>query len=398
MSFSKFLTCKSSPRHNSRVSFFRNICPLFVFLLVLGCGNINGSAISLTPSPIIIPYPSVAPSYPTIVYDKLPALHVPSGTSLVASPLFPKSQLADTKIKAEEDVYLVASDKDNAWLLVIYKNTLGWVPSILSAVGTGVLDPITIEIAEPSNCATFIGSITTSNGIWTSDISATAQVQGYIYIHDVEETTGEIDLKFLIEETGKSYPVQSNHTQLEAGDELVQFHTTISDLKLGNHVKYKMNGINQNTTPFQAAFFVNDCSNDATANEPNPNPQAPVTLQPPISTLVVRITSSALPPTFAQQESDFANYSCPDKSKVKLRVGMRAVVSRDDVNLRSSPQVPDVWDANIIIVLRQGDKMTVVGGPRCAHDGTWWKVETDRGYTGWIRELLPSRILIEPVS
>ena len=95
--------------------------------------------------------------------------------------------------------------------------------------------------------------------------------------------------------------------------------------------------------------------------------------------------------------SNFASYSCPDKSQIKLNTGSRAFVSFDYVNLRSSPVVPDVWDANIVVTLQKGDKMTIVGGPKCAYDGTWWEVQTDNGYTGWVREMQPNKILLEPI-
>ena len=103
-------------------------------------------------------------------------------------------------------------------------------------------------------------------------------------------------------------------------------------------------------------------------------------------------------PTSTPKGIDFSSYSCPDKSKVQLRVGLRAEVQKYDMNLRSAPVVPDVWDANIVIMLRPGDRMTIIGGPRCAHDGTWWDVKTDRGYNGWVRELQPNKILLKPIQ
>lgn len=103
-------------------------------------------------------------------------------------------------------------------------------------------------------------------------------------------------------------------------------------------------------------------------------------------------------PTRTPKVSDLAGYSCPDKSQIRLRVGDRAIVPHYDVNLRLSPKVPNDWDANIVIMLRRYDKMIVIGGPKCAHEGTWWEVQTDNGYTGWVRELQPDKILLEPIK
>ncbi|MBV6394191.1 MAG: hypothetical protein KPEEDBHJ_03443 [Anaerolineales bacterium] len=106
----------------------------------------------------------------------------------------------------------------------------------------------------------------------------------------------------------------------------------------------------------------------------------------------------SIKPTKTSATSDLAGYSCADKSKIKLRVGQEAIVPYYDVNLREAPIVPEVWDANIVVMLRQGDTMLVIGGPKCAHEGTWWEVKTDRGYTGWVRELQPNKILLEPLD
>ncbi|MCK6584240.1 MAG: SH3 domain-containing protein, partial [Anaerolineales bacterium] len=120
-----------------------------------------------------------------------------------------------------------------------------------------------------------------------------------------------------------------------------------------------------------------------------------------IVTKTFRSTSTQLQPirlTKTPKPSDLAGYSCPDKSKIKLRVGEKAIVPYYDVNLREQPIVPEVWDANIVVMLRKGDTMLVIGGPKCAHEGTWWEVKTDNGYTGWVRELQPNKILIEPLD
>lgn len=94
------------------------------------------------------------------------------------------------------------------------------------------------------------------------------------------------------------------------------------------------------------------------------------------------------------------NYKCPDKDRVELQVGASGKVRKYDVNLRKEPVVPEQWDANVIRVLQDGEKIKVVGGPRCSHDGTWWEVRSESGSTGWVREIQPSLgrliIRIEP--
>jgi len=91
-------------------------------------------------------------------------------------------------------------------------------------------------------------------------------------------------------------------------------------------------------------------------------------------------------------------YRCPDLSDVKLEIGARAEVQGGTVNLRYDPSIPIDWHENIKFQLKNGVKMTIIGGPKCAHDGTWWEVKTDSGLSGWIREFTSDRRLIMPVD
>ncbi len=89
-----------------------------------------------------------------------------------------------------------------------------------------------------------------------------------------------------------------------------------------------------------------------------------------------------------------ASYSCPDKNKIKLQVGAFAEIGKRDVNIREEPVVPEVSDANVILILRWRDKIQVIGGPTCSHDGTWWKVKTESGIVGWAREISKGNVLL----
>lgn len=106
-------------------------------------------------------------------------------------------------------------------------------------------------------------------------------------------------------------------------------------------------------------------------------------------------------PTFTPMPSSTPTpspvYICPDFSDVRLRIGAVAEVVWEKVNLRSYPRVPDQWDANIIVALDKGTQVKVIGGPECEHDGTWWKVRTQSGDVGWMRELLPDKRLLKPI-
>ena len=88
------------------------------------------------------------------------------------------------------------------------------------------------------------------------------------------------------------------------------------------------------------------------------------------------------------------NYWCDDLSLVKLKVGDDAKVTWMKINLRTAPIVPQEYYGNSIAQLEEGTKLTIIGGPACAHEGTWWQVRTRKGQVGWVREHISKGYLI----
>lgn len=96
-----------------------------------------------------------------------------------------------------------------------------------------------------------------------------------------------------------------------------------------------------------------------------------------------------------ESASNSAGYWCNDLSGVNLQVGDGARVVYPKVNLRSSPEVPQTWDANIVAQVEEGVRVTLIGGPECAHEGTWWQIRTEDGDTGWMREFISDGYLLK---
>lgn len=140
---------------------------------------------------------------------------------------------------------------------------------------------------------------------------------------------------------------------------------------------------------------VTNTQSGSTSSETNVPPAQEPTRQP-----AAPVVESATPAAAdANYELLPGSYNCPDLSAVELRVGMNAIVVFDKVNLRSTPVVPQVWDANIITTVVKGDKVRIIGGPECAHDGTWWEINIYSGdYVGWIREFLDSKRLLKQIK
>jgi hypothetical protein len=111
------------------------------------------------------------------------------------------------------------------------------------------------------------------------------------------------------------------------------------------------------------------------------NPRAPV-------------LGSPSPSTSGSSQTSTEKYWCDDLQRVKLKVGDRAKVVWMKVNLRTAPIVPQEFYENSISKVDQNTPLTVIGGPACSHEGTWWQVRLQNGQTGWMREYISTGYLI----
>lgn len=75
---------------------------------------------------------------------------------------------------------------------------------------------------------------------------------------------------------------------------------------------------------------------------------------------------------------------CPGAPPQRLKVNQMAYVctSKDSVKLREGPGK----NFSTIKMLVPGADATIIGGPTCADNWSWWKVKTESGYIGWMSE------------
>ncbi len=76
--------------------------------------------------------------------------------------------------------------------------------------------------------------------------------------------------------------------------------------------------------------------------------------------------------------------SCPGAPPQRMLLNQPgSVCTRSEtVRLRDAP----ARSANTIMFLPTGTRFTVVAGPTCADQWSWWQIQTDNGYSGWISE------------
>jgi uncharacterized protein YgiM (DUF1202 family) len=76
--------------------------------------------------------------------------------------------------------------------------------------------------------------------------------------------------------------------------------------------------------------------------------------------------------------------ACPGAPSQRLKVNDMAYVctASDTVKLREGPGK----NYSVLRSLVPGADIKVIGGPKCADNWSWWQVETESGYEGWISE------------
>jgi hypothetical protein len=76
--------------------------------------------------------------------------------------------------------------------------------------------------------------------------------------------------------------------------------------------------------------------------------------------------------------------ACPGAPLQRIVVNQRGYVCTqgDSVNLRDGPSK----SSNKVVPLPVGSQFTVIAGPACSDNWSWWQIQTDDGDTGWISE------------
>jgi SH3-like domain-containing protein len=76
--------------------------------------------------------------------------------------------------------------------------------------------------------------------------------------------------------------------------------------------------------------------------------------------------------------------SCPGAPQPRVILNQRGYVctQSDSVRLRQGP----ARSPEVIVELPTGSQFTVTNCPSCADNWSWWQIQTDNGYTGWISE------------
>jgi len=398
---------------------------LFLCILFAGCSTIErvlegeGSQTTKppqlteqsTPNPIPdssnMPEETISPSATplaeevVLTYEELVHIAVVGETRLIASPLHPSSFLPDSTVTSGSFVQLVGMDKNSAWLLVLHKNILGWIPTISANIGIGSSNSSVVSVADINTCTSYLGAINLREQMWESNIEGSVEIQGFLYKSSAESNSEDIGLTFLVEETGQEYSTDLFSVSLAEGGQLLEYTFEIQGLVAGNHVRYKLYGLDQRRTPFHASIFSYDCSDSIAAapgNTPIAGQHSPIPTMAIITLHIVstggpQITPSPIRSQKPPSSSVLINgiryptwEYCSDAKPSIIQLGDFAYVNpvpptpnnmREDANKGSAKigQIP----------IGDKYKIKILDGPKCANGWVWWYVKF-KDLFGWTAE------------
>lgn len=337
---------------------------------------------SSTPSPSHVPSPETPP---ILRYDELAEIIISVETSLIVSPSHPDSQLPSLTINQGEKVQVIGSDLNSAWLLVLHKNTLGWIPAVFSSSGAGTLDTLTLVESQIVFCKSYYGSVNSPSETWEINVTGNVVVQGLLYLSESRKNSDDILISVLIEETGKELSMRIEQSVVDEGGGLFLFTSLLENTQMGNHIRFRLESLQELSIPFQAGFFSDECG-DQTAFFPansssNNNSESPQ----PMATRIIKIQSTveSSPVTVPGTNGQY----CSGGPVTRVQINDLARVTYTDgtpLRLRKEPKI--VFN-NIIAKLSEGTQIKIFDGPVCVGSYAFWYVKVkSTGVKGWVAE------------
>jgi hypothetical protein len=273
---------------------------LCLCVLLAGCvvPNIEESPSDPTASSSSESTPSweqVASVDATLVYSQLPEIVLAVESILVASPSHPTAYLLPAPIPAGERVRVIGADQNAAWLLVLYGDTLGWIPSFHSRTGVGTLKPAVVAETLSDTCARYLDATLAPEETWASSISGSAVIRSIIYRPQPERRPQDTPLAVEIEGAGQVSASKINHTPLGSSGEVLLFTFVIENLEKETRIGFRLTGFGHEPLIFQAAFFSTDCSDVIAEGSQPPSQIESASTPAPASTPIIVRSGPELP-------------------------------------------------------------------------------------------------------
>lgn len=192
-------------------------------------------------------------------YAQLPEITVATQFMLGVSPSHPTAYLTNTPIKAGEKVYMLGTDKNAAWLLVLYNHMVGWMPTFYSRTNVGNQKPAIIVEPLSDKCTRYLGATTQPTEEWASSTTGSVIVQGSIYRPQTSKAFETASLALKLSGAGTSKAAAYIHTPLTPSSAIILFTFALDNLQKDSRISFELSNPSNEPVVFQAAFFGNTC-------------------------------------------------------------------------------------------------------------------------------------------
>ncbi len=196
---------------------------------------------------------------PSLPYPNLPQITVATEVRLVADPAHPMAYLTANPVPAGASVEVLGANRDAAWLLVRYEQTLGWMPTIFSHDNVGSLKAALVIKPLDTRCTEYRGDATDAEKVWTVTGPGAAIVQGAIYRTELTEQFSDAMLTLNVDGNGAVVAADYVHTQLTPSSAVILFTFAVEELAAESRLHFTLSNTNEERISFQAALFSNSC-------------------------------------------------------------------------------------------------------------------------------------------
>ncbi|MCE7981589.1 MAG: hypothetical protein DYG89_10375 [Caldilinea sp. CFX5] len=198
----------------------------------------------------------------SLPYEQLPEITIATEVTLIASPSQPTSELPFEPIPAGATAQVIGTDQDAAWLLVLYNDQVGWLPTVFSRTNVATLQSAMTFEPLTSDCAKYIDATVDLAQEWTSTTEGSLLVLGSLYRPQSATDFTDASLSIAIEGSGTVVDADYLHTPLTPTSAIVFFVYKIDDLQKGDLLRFQVANPTNEPLAFQATYFSASCQPD----------------------------------------------------------------------------------------------------------------------------------------
>lgn len=232
--------------------------------------------------------------------NSLEEITLNSDFNLVASPNHPTANLPGLLLPPGARLRVIGANSSYNYLLTLYDNRLGWMPSFFSREGTGRIEaPVVIEPLDGA-CTVYQGATLAPEEPWISPSAGSVIVEGSIYRPQAGGGFDDAQLTAVVSGGGRAVASEYVHLQLTRSSAVVFFAYSIEDVRQGSRVSFELGNTGQEPVYFQATFYADNCGDswagsDYTAQLPIGQPKQEVQTPPPTPTPRTPVTPTPTP-------------------------------------------------------------------------------------------------------